>query len=277
MPARIHDRVVGHYDRDDLAGVVLRALQAAHGDLSRIKPSDLNPIDEFHIRGREATAELAAALGDFTASEILDVGSGLGGTARYLASNFGCRVTGIDLTPGYVSLAQKLSELVSLTSATEFRCESALSLPFQDGRFDIVWMEHVQMNIDDKKRLARELARVLREGGRLAFHEVFSYAEREPYFPVPWAEGSAESFLSCAEDFRSSLEEAGMQAAAWKDVTQAALAWASSVLQRIRDSGPPPLGLHLLMGETARAKLENVKRSLKDQRIQVFQAVFSRL
>jgi ubiquinone/menaquinone biosynthesis C-methylase UbiE len=277
MPETARNRIVDHYDKKGLEDVVLHALRAEHEDLTRLTPSDLNAIDEFHIRGRNATEELAAVLTDLTAAEILDVGAGLGGTARYLASTWGCRVTGIDLTPGYVSLAQKLSDLVALSSETEFRCASALSLPYQDGRFDVVWMEHVQMNIDDKERLARELTRVLREGGRLAFHEVFSDAELEPYFPVPWADGPSASFLVSAEDFRRFLEETGMQTEEWKDVSQAALAWASSTLQRLKDSGPPPLGLHLLMGETARAKLANVKRNLECRRIQVVQAVFSKL
>lgn len=271
------DGCAGQYGRDDLQEVVLKALRAVHGGSTRLEPSDLNVIDEFHIRGRDATAELAALSGDLTGRAILDVGSGLGGTARYLASNFGCRVTGIDLTPAFVSLAAKLSELVSLSSSTEFRYGSALRLPFQDGCFDAVWLEHVQMNIGDKSGLARELARVLRSGGRLCFHEIFADAESQPYFPVPWAERSSESFLVSSDQFRRSLEQVGMQVVAWKDVTEAAYSWVRGVVQQIRESGPPPFGVHLLMGATAQAKLENVERSLEDQRIQVVQAVFARV
>lgn len=274
---KIHEHVLTTYDRDGLEEVVLGTLQAEFNDLSQLDPIELAPLDEFHIRGRSSTVELAELVGDLSGLEVLDVGSGLGGTARYLASKFGCPVTGIDLSSAYVSLAERLSELVGLSQETSFDQAPALDIPFPEARFDVVWMEHVQMNIPRKDRLAVELSRVLRGGGRLAFHEIFSGPGPEPYFPVPWADDPSGSSLVSPQDFRYSLEQAGLQVIHWEDVTQPSLQWATGLMQRLDESGPPPLGLHLLMGESAPAKLENVGKNLQDDRICVIQAVLRKL
>lgn len=272
----IDERVVGHYDRSGLEERVLAALREHFGELSGLDPADLNALDEFHIRGRESTEELAARLALPENGAVLDIGCGLGGTVRYLASRGDCRVTGIDLTPGYIALAEKLSAAVGLADRTEFRCASATGLPFEDGRFDMVWMAHVQMNIEDKAQLAREILRVLRPGGRFAMHEIFGTTGRQPRFPVPWSDGPEGSFLVSPEDFRAELERAGLRTEVWEDVSRPSLDWASSTIERLRETGPPPVGLHLLMGEDAPIKLNNVRHSLEEGRIRVMQGVFAR-
>lgn len=272
----INEHVLGTYGLEGLEEAVLDALQGEFGDLSELEPDDLAPLDEFHIRGRASTVELAELVGDLSGLQVLDVGSGLGGTARYLASNYGAHVTGIDLTPAYVSLAQRLSEFVGLANEAKFQQAPALDIPSPDAEFDLVWMEHVQMNIPSKDRLAKELARVLRGGGKLAFHEIFSVAGAEPHFPVPWADAPFASALVPAEDFRGSLERAGLEAVEWQDVTQPSSQWANNILHRVEESGPPPIGLHLLMGESAPTKLGNVGKNLAEDRICVVQAVFQK-
>lgn len=270
---RAYEHVIKCYDRTGLEETLLNEIQKELADETELTPENLAPVDEFHIRGREATVELAGLLGDLDGKEILDVGCGLGGTARYLASSFDCRVSGIDLTPAYISLAEKLSEMVGLEGKTNFYEASALELPFSDGQFDIAWMEHVQMNIPSKDQLARELARVLRRDGRLVLHEIFSTSEAEPHLPVPWADVSSGSFLVSPEDFRGALENAGLEVIQWEDVSQRSLQWFDAVTQQLSESGPPPLGLHLLMGEAAPTKLGNVGKNLKEKRICVVQAV----
>jgi SAM-dependent methyltransferase len=265
--------IIRCYDRKGLEDTLLRAIQKELGDKPKLNPDDLAPMDEFHIRGREATKELAELLGEFNGLEVLDVGCGVGGTARYLASSFDCRVTGIDLIPTYISLAEKLSQMVGLTKETSFHQALALELPFSDGDFDVAWLEHVQMNIPSKDQLAFELARVLRQDGMLVFHEIFSVSGAEPHFPVPWADGPSGSFLVSKEDFRHTLEEAGLEVVQWKDVTEPSLQWFNDVTQRLAESGPPPLGLHLLMGEAAQTKLGNVGKNLRENRICVAQSI----
>ena len=162
MQSRVNEAIQTHYTRSDLANVILAALEKAGKDVSRLTPEDLAPIDEFHIRGRAATLELARAAGLDATRRVLDVGSGVGGTSRCLAKEFGCRVTGIDLTDEYCRAATILSAKIGLAELVDYRQGDATNLPFDDRSFDVVWTEHVAMNIPDKSRLYREMHRVLK-------------------------------------------------------------------------------------------------------------------
>lgn len=268
--------VEAHYTVEDLEQAIVSALTALGKDMSALAPDDLAPVDEFHIRGRESTAELAALVEPSPEIEILDVGSGLGGTARYLAARYRCRVIGIDLTDAYCALARRISAWVGLSERTEFRQGDALRLPFEDGSFALAWTEHAQMNIPDKQTFYSEIHRVLRPGGRLAFHDIFAGDGGDVHFPVPWASRPALSALARVDEVRSVLASTGFAELAWQDRTAAALDWFRAALERIRAAGPPPLGIHLLMGEDSRAKLENMVRNLEERRIVVAMAVLRR-
>jgi ubiquinone/menaquinone biosynthesis C-methylase UbiE len=265
--------VEDHYGRGELLAAILQALREAGKDPARLEPADLAPVDEFHIRGREATVELADRASLKPGLRVLDVGSGLGGSVRYLASERKCRAIGIDLTAEYVEAARALAELVGLGGATQFRRCSALELPFPDESFDAVWTEHAQMNVADKRRFYSEIARVLVPGGCLAFHDVFRGEGGEPHFPVPWAGDSSISFLARPEVVREILDDLGFAVIDWEDKSQQSLEWFAAAVGKVGASGPPPLGLHLLMGSTARAKFENQVRNLAEQRIAVVQAI----
>jgi MPBQ/MSBQ methyltransferase len=262
-----------HYSRGGLVASILEALRAMGKDPAQLSPADLAAVDAFHIRGREATVELAARAALAPGLRILDVGCGLGGSARYLAAEHRCRVTGIDLTKDYVEAAAELAALVGLGDLIEFRECSALELPFEDGAFDIVWTEHVQMNIADKRAFYRELARVLAPGGRLVFHDVFKGAAGELHYPVPWAEEASISFLAGAQEVRGILEEVGLRIEDWEDTSARSLQWFLAVAEKAKRAGPAPLGMHLVMGSTTKAKFANLVRNLQEQRIAVAQGV----
>ncbi len=267
------DPVERHYGRGALLDCILGALRELGKDLGQLAPSDLAPVDEFHIRGREATVELANRASLRPGLRVLDVGSGLGGSARYLAVEHQCRATGIDLTKEYVDVANTLAELVGLEDAVEFHQGSALEIPFDDGTFDMVWTEHVQMNIADKRAFYAEITRVLAPGGRLLFHDIFQGTGGPPHYPVPWAEDSSISFLAPPERVRAMLEALGLRILDWEDKTRHSLDWFSATVEKIEQSGPPPLGIHLLMGDTARTKLVNIVDNLREVRVVVIQAL----
>jgi ubiquinone/menaquinone biosynthesis C-methylase UbiE len=244
-------------------------LNLAGKDVNSLTVDDLAPIDEFHIRGRESTLEVAE-LSKLGASDlVLDVGCGLGGTARYLSEKFKCNVVGIDLTEEYISIGKKLTEFVGLSDRVELRHGSALKIPYEDERFDIVWTEHVQMNIADKNRFYSEIARVLKPGGRLLFHDIFRGLGDPPFYPTPWAENESISALTTGREARSIIEQVGLKIDQWLVKVQESIEFFQRILARIEADGPPPIGTHLLMGDNAKDKLQNILRNLSEDRVSV--------
>jgi ubiquinone/menaquinone biosynthesis C-methylase UbiE len=271
------DSIAQHYGNSGLLDAIVEGLREQGKDLEHLTPQDLAPIDEFHIRGREATAELAQLAEARPGLRVLDVGSGLGGSARFLAAEYNCHVSGVDLTPSYCDTATVLSRMVALESLTEFHCASALEMPFDDGSFDVAWTQHVQMNIEDKPALYREIARVLRPGGRFVFHDILAGPAGPPHFPVHWAEEPAMSFLITPDGLRVLLERSGFRLLTWKDTTEVSRRWYLAALDQRRTGGPPPLGLHMLLGPSAPAKFANVGKNLAEERITVFQGLLERV
>jgi SAM-dependent methyltransferase len=273
MQTGVNEAIQTHYTRADLGEVILAALEKAGKNLNRLTPEDLAPIDQFHIRGRTATLELARAAGLDSAKYVLDVGSGVGGTSRCLAKEFGCRVTGIDLTDEYCRAATMLSARIGLAHLVDFRQGDATELPFDDQTFDVVWTEHVAMNIPDKARLYKEMHRVLKPGGTLAIYDVLAGPTGPVLFPVPWARTPDTSFLVQPNELRKLLEGAGFTVTDWSDTTEAARAWFVSLAEKIRKEGFPSLGFHVLLGADFKAMAQNQGRNLQEGRIVLGQVV----
>jgi len=276
IPTQVNESVQAHYTRSDLGSVILAALEKAGKDLNRLTPEDLAPIDEFHIRGRAATLELAQAASVDSTKRVLDVGSGVGGTSRCLAREFGCRVTGIDLTDEYCRTAAMLSERIGLAELVDYRQGDATNLPFSDASFDIVWTEHVAMNIPDKPKLYREMHRVLKPGGTLAIYDILAGPAGPVLFPVPWARTPESSFLATPDELRMLLEKSGFKVAVWSDTTDSARAWFVALAEKIRKEGMPPLGFHVLLGSDFQAMAQNQRRNLEEARIVLAQVVARR-
>lgn len=273
MQARINEAIQTHYSRTELGDAILAALEKAGKDLNRLTPEDLAPIDQFHIRGRTATLELARAAGLDGAKRVLDVGSGVGGTSRCLAQEFGCRVTGIDLTDEYCRAATMLSAKTGFAHLVDYRQGDATKLPFDDQAFDVVWTEHVAMNIPDKARLYKEMHRVLKPGGTLAIYDVLAGPSGPVLFPVPWARTPDTSFLVSPNELRTLLEESEFTVADWSDTTEVAREWFVALAEKIQRDGLPPLGFHLLLGTDFKAMAQNQGRNLQEGRIALAQIV----
>ena len=166
------DGVRDHYRATGLTERLKTALAASDRKISGSRRSNSAALDQFHTRGLAATAELAKLAGITADMSVLDVGSGVGGPARFLAATYGCRVTGVDLSEPFVDAARYLTERTGQSGQVSFQTASALELPFDDGRFDVVLLQHVAMNISDRARLYREIRRVLKPGGRFATFDV---------------------------------------------------------------------------------------------------------
>lgn len=272
-PNRINDVIQTHYARPDIGSVILSALEKAGKDLDHLTPEDLAPIDEFHIRGRTATLELARAAGLQANQRVLDVGSGVGGTSRCLAKEFGCHVTGLDLTDEYCRAAAMLTGKTGLSQLIDYRQGDATRLPFDDGVFDVVWTEHVAMNIPDKPLLYTEMHRVLKPGGTLAVYDVLAGPSGPVLFPVPWASTPEASFLVQPDDLRRLLEDAGFTISDWIDTTEAARTWFAALVEKIQREGFPSLGFHVLLGADFQAMAQNQGRNLQEGRIVLAQVI----
>jgi SAM-dependent methyltransferase len=272
-PRRVNEAIQAHYARSELGEAILAALEKAGKNLKQLTPEDLAPVDEFHIRGRVATLELAKAASLDSTKRVLDVGSGVGGTSRCLAREFGCRVTGIDLTGEYCHAAAMLTAKIGLAHLVDFRQGDATNMPFQDHSFDVMWTEHVAMNIPDKRGLYREMYRVLKPGGTLAIYDILAGPSGSVHFPVPWARTPDTSFLVSPDELRDLLEEAGFKVSDWSDTTDVARAWFVALAEKIRKEGLPPLGFHLLLGADFATMAQNQRRNLEEGRIVLAQVV----
>lgn len=261
--AGTEDDVTRHYTHGALEQAIRDGLAKLGEEAGPAAADDLAFVDEFHLGGRQATVELAAALDLRPGIEVLDVGCGIGGAARVLAGRFGCRVVGIDLTPEYVQVAQALTAALGLAGQVEHRVASATALPFPDASFDVATMLHVGMNIEDKTALGRGVHRVLRPGGTFAVYDVMRVGAGELQYPVPWASRPEISFLAEPEVYRRALADAGFTIVSERDRRELAIDFLYRMRARVTESGPPPLGLHLLMGADARAKVGNILAALE--------------
>jgi sarcosine/dimethylglycine N-methyltransferase len=245
-----------------------RALIAAGKDLEHLAPADLGLLEDFHTMGRYATAQLVDLAGITSGSAVLDAGSGVGGTARYVADRFGCRVSAVDLTDEYCETSRWLNRLVGLDQRIEVHQGDVTRLPFADGSFDVAISQHVQMNVADKARLYSEAHRALVNGGRLALWDITIGDHRELSYPLPWADRPAQSHLVSPDDLRALLKSSGFDIEHWNDHTDQA----SALMQTILAQPANPLGLHAFVADFAR-KAENLTSALSDGRLRVIQGV----
>ena len=264
------DGVRDHYRANGLTDRLKAVLSTFGPEGQRLTPEQLGTLDHFHTRGLAATAELAKLAGIAADISVLDVGSGIGGPARFLAASHGCRVTGVDLSDSFVEAARYLTERTGQSAQVSFKTASALELPFDDGLFDVALLQHVAMNISERARLYREIHRVLKSGGRFAtFDAVLQTGE--PHYPVPWARTPATSFLLTAAATREAIEAAGFRTLTWRDDTEAARNW----IKQLRASGAPPSpNLGVVMGRDFAELIGNLGRNLMEGRIAILTAVF---
>lgn len=276
MSGQIDGQLVDQfYGHEYLLTGILAGLQTAGKNLDSLTPDDLVPVDQLHIRGKMATMELAQRAGVRAGMQVLDVGGGIGGTARLLASEFNCKVTVLDVTDEFIRAGEALTERTGLSDRVTFHHGSALDMPFPDAHFDLVWTQHCTMNIADKERLFVEIWRVLRPGGRLALHEVMAGKASPVYYPVPWAREPTISEVRTPEEVRILIEATGFRVLDWVDNTALALDWFRQITKRT-STERSPVGLHLVMGEDFASMFRNQIRNLEEQRIAVIQGVAER-
>ena len=264
--SQVTDAVRAHYDGPGLTERLKAALPPEGEPLT---VAALAPLDQFHTRGLLATADLASAAELKATDIVLDLGSGVGGPARYIAATYDCAVVGVDLSPSFVEAATYLTARCGLSDRVSFQIGDALRLPFEAAAFDTVFLQHVAMNIADRAALYAEIARVLKPQGRFATYDLVLDGG-DVIYPAPWAGDASTSFLLSAADTRAALAAAGFKPVLWRDDTQAALAWFNAAAV-----SPPSTGLNLgvVLGPDFPAIAGNLGRNIREGRLGVLSAV----
>lgn len=259
--------IVAHYSDGRLLQRLEAALRADGVDPDRLSLESLAPYDQFHGRGIEATNDVAALMPAKGGDHLLDIGSGLGGPARWFARRFGCRITGVDLTPEFCDVARRLTQRLGLGAQLRFEAADALALPFADASFDGAYSMNVSMNIADKAALYRELGRVLKPGGWLLLSEMARGAGPEPDYPMPYAATPDAAFLVTPEQTRAGLAAAGFDVLVLHDTRDKALDYGARSRAAVARGEPPPhRAVMLVHGDGAGAMMANSARALAEDR-----------
>lgn len=268
--------IAEHWAKGDVSALILSALEKSGKSLEGVTVEDLAPIDHFHARGFPATVELADLLPVKADDHILDIGCGIGGPARYFAKRFGCRVTGIDITPAFVEAANRLTAMVGLKGQVTVEQGDGRHMPYADNVFDGAYAQHVTMNIADRGGFFGEVYRVLKPGAVFALTEHGLGPMGQPHHPVPWSEDGSGAYLTAPAQTRTLLESAGFERIEMEDTGHKYLAAYNKAMEVAAQGALPPLGIHILLGENAREKTRNAARNIEEGRTQPVQVICRR-
>lgn len=270
---RLIDALKAHYGHSSFGERIRLALEAAGVDLAQLTVADLAPFDHLHGGQKPATLQLARLAGITPGIRVADLGGGIGGPARTLAAEFGCTVDVVDLTEEFCRVGTWLTELTRLEKQVSFHHGSALQTPLASGAYDVVWMQNSAMNIEGRKGLYAEVARLLRPGGRHAFQEVMAGQGGPAYYPMNWAATSESSFLYTPEQVHGLIETAGFRELHWVDNTEETSA---DFRQRISPVAGAPVRPAYTPDDLSAAITENGLRNRSEQRVVYRLGVFEK-
>lgn len=259
------DIIARHYTHGNL----LKTLELAFNDLGHTSKSltleQLAAVDEFHIGGRQATTHLMEHVQFTDQAKLLDIGCGLGGTTRYLASQYHSQVIGIDLTAEYLNVGKFFNQQLGLSDKINFLQASALSLPFAAHTFNGVTMLHVGMNIDDKLKLFSEVFRCLRKKSYFLIYDVMQSNEGEVFYPLPWSSTAKNSYLATVETYQKTLVEAGFEVLQINNRREFSITFFNQQAEMIKAHGiKPTLSLQTLIRDDAKRKFINLIDQIKN-------------
>ena len=273
----IDERVNRHYGWSGLMEALEDEIRRKGIDPTQVTVDELAPVDNYHRHRLAGTLALARTAGITASDSVLDVGGGIGGPARQLANRLGCQVTVLDLTAEYCAIGKTLTAWTKLEDKVSFVCGNALSMPFPDGSFDVAWTQHASMNIADKAGLYREMARVVRVGGTLAFFDVLAGPNQPLHFPVPWASDPSFSFLLSPEETRTLIAHSGFRELVWMTGAELDAELDRPDPRAGTPSAHPSLNPGLLNGPEGPQMGGNAQRNIEEGRMLAALGVYERI
>lgn len=265
--------IADHWAKGDVYGLIVSALKKMAKPLEGLTVEELAPVDHFHARGLPATVELADRLPVKAGHHILDIGCGLGGPARYMARRFQCKVSGLDITPPFVDAANKLTTLLGMDLQVQVVHGDGQRLPYPDAHFDGAYTQHVTMNVADRPGFFAEAYRVLKPGAFFGLTEHGLGPAGNPHHPVPWSANGTGAYLLKPSETRALLEKTGFRDIVVEDTGAKYVAGYKAAIEKAEKGALPPLGIHILMGETAFQKTRNAARNIEEGRTHPIQLV----
>jgi len=211
---------------------------------ARLYESDLAKIllgDSFHPGGVGLTKRLGTLLGLTAASRVLDIASGKGTSALFLAEHFGCEVVGVDYGEHNVERSSTAAAAKGLDKRVSFQTGDAERLPFPDSSFDAVICECAFCTFPDKSAAANEFARVLRSGGSVGISDLTRGAM------LPKELDGLLAWIACIADaqpiknYMEQLEAAGLRVTLTKSHDEALLEMVHQVRTKL-------LGAEIMVG-----------------------------
>ena len=264
-----------HYGQPNLSRLIDTALRDARLLNQTLDHRLISAIDQFHIGGLRATMDMIRLANFMPEDLVLDIGCGIGGPSRTIASECNCKVTGVDLHLDYCKAARSISKSLGLGEQTHFIQANALNLPFEDRSYDAVWAQHITMNISNKNALWREFYRVLKPDGKLFMYEVTCNSDDKEKikYPTPWASKSEDSFLENIHNYKESLNKSGFFIEQLQDVSSIAKSSIKSVTERIEQGGHQRPGLEIVLGDRFSVMMENLLDSLNGNQLNVVRMI----
>lgn len=271
-------------------------------------------VDEFHVGGGAATLHVLDKLNIKSSDRVLDIGCGLGGPSRRCALQYGCTVIGVDLTKEFVEAGSAINAFKTIQGELQDRVKLVLGdatcldpAVFPSNSIDKAYSIHVAINIEAKYKLASEIFRVLKPGGRCIFFDQMAtlgphWAPRSfvaccsdrklaksvndvmPY-PMPWATQSEDSHCATAAEYKTAFSNAGFKLITEleEDRTEDMLAFMNAAQKKMMlhfignfTMSPPPLGIHVVLGPEFVTKIGNYKSAVVNGQLAVVELVFEK-
>jgi tocopherol O-methyltransferase len=210
------DHIRKHYDRLSFFYRLLWGEHLHHGYWDREQS-----VQRAQVRLMERLAEEVVIR---PGTSVLDIGCGLGGSAFWLAEQFGCSVTGLTISPVQARMATKRAKTRGLSARVQFQVKDANLWQPQPESVDIVWVMESSEHFRDKRGFFARCAQALKPGGTLAvcawLRRDGAVHEDETELVATIGEAMLSASLDGLSDYRMWMKDAGLMAETAEDITR---------------------------------------------------------